>query len=337
MKKLLLFIFCCSLFYTSFSQSRPINKLTLETTYSYVEIKESLRDFIDKEDRPSYFDDAFFNNLLKKILQDKNYSDKEKVQLFYLMQKKLGFAFVGINYLPPKLNYFNFFKGEILTWQKTRASLKALNINPSHFLKIADSAFSKDPILSSNALLLAMLVNPDISYKKVVQYSKGEVILKSKYPDIFNHMVCLCAGIKQDSVMIENLVNNVLNFKKESQIEDALCALYAKPNSVVTIKDYILKEQNPENDLAIQTALCALGSIVPDATLKKSIKSFISETKEPWKKEILKNILNDKVPFNYSLANPLQIVTKKWEGIILSLYTDGALISNGALLEFDPN
>jgi hypothetical protein len=337
MKNLLLFVFCCSLYYTHFSQSRPINKLTLETTYSYVEIKESLRSFIDKEDRPSYFDDVYFNNLLKKILQDKNYTDKEKVQLFYLMQKKLGFAFVGINYLPPQQNYFNFFKGEIITWQKTRASLKILNIDPSKFLAIADSAFSKDPILSSNALLLAMIVNADASYEKLVHYSKEETINKSKYPDIFNHMVCLCAGIKQDSVIENNLVHNVLHFKKESQIEDVLCALYAKPNSVVTIKDYILKEQNPENDLAIQTALCALGSIVPNATLKKGIKNFISETKEPWKKELLKNILNDKVPFNYSLAHPLQVVTKKWEGIVLSLYTDGALISNGALLEFDPN
>ena len=93
MKNITLIFLFLLLSIKSYSQGRPINKLTLETTYSYVEIHKSLRDLIEQADKSSYFDDAFFNSLLKKIILDKQFTDEEKVQLFYLMQKKLGFAF----------------------------------------------------------------------------------------------------------------------------------------------------------------------------------------------------------------------------------------------------
>src|SRR5688572_22900205 len=90
----------------AFSQLRNVNKLTLESTYSYTDIHKSIRDLVDGHDKSSYFDDDFFNNMLKKIIADKQFSDKEKVQIFFLMQKKLGFAFFGVAYIPPKQNYF---------------------------------------------------------------------------------------------------------------------------------------------------------------------------------------------------------------------------------------
>src|SRR4051812_13727466 len=98
---------------SALAQGRNINKLTLETTYSYNEIHKSLRDLVDNVKRENYFSDAFFNGMLKKILLDKQFTAKEKVQLFYLMQKKLGFAFVGVNYLPPKQNYYIFHMGKV--------------------------------------------------------------------------------------------------------------------------------------------------------------------------------------------------------------------------------
>jgi len=337
MKKTTLILLFITLFAKIFSQGRPINKLTLETTYSYMEISKSLRDLIDQADKPSYFDDEFFNSLLKKIIADKQYTDKEKVQLFYLMQKKLGFAFVGVNYLPPKQNYFNFYMGEVVTWQKTKTSLKDLNYDVTHLLALVDSNWKRDPIIASNALLLATILNPLRMTKALQHYSEGQLILEAKNPGIFNHYVCLSTGITQDTIMRANLIKNVMSFKAETFIEDALCAIYSKNSPVSSIKDYILMEQNPQNDLSIQTALCALSAKVPAATFEKSVKSFIDEAKEPWKKDLCKNILANKIPFNYSIADKEQIGTKKWEGVTLSLYNDGALMSNGALLEFDPN
>lgn len=336
MKKTVLILFS-ALNLSLFCQVRNINKLTLETTYSWVEIHQSLRDLIDKADRSSYFDDDFFNSTLKKIIQDKQFSDKEKVQLFYLMQKKLGFAFVGLNYLPPKQNYFMFHAGEAITWDKTRSTLKDLNYSIRNFIMLVDSNLKRDAILSSNALLLATLLNPDSAASKLEYYSQAEVILQSKNPDIFNHYVCQSASVKQSPVIVANLVKNIMTFKTETFIEDALCALYVKNNPVSTIKTYILQEQNPQNELAIQTALCALEVKVPTATFEKSVKSLVSESKEKWKKELCKAIAAHKIPFNYDLANKEQIVTKTWEGVTLSIYKDGVLLSNGALLEFDPN
>ena len=336
MKKTVLILFS-TLSLNLFCQVRNINKLTLETTYSWVEIHQSLRDLIDKADRSSYFDDDFFNSTLKKIIQDKQFSDKEKVQLFYLMQKKLGFAFVGLNYLPPKQNYFMFHTGEAITWDKTCSTLKDLNYNIRNFMTLVDSNLKRDAILSSNALLLATLLNPDSAAKKLEYYSQAEIILQSKNPDIFNHYICQSTAVKQSPVIVANLVKNIMTFKTETFIEDAFCALYAKNNPVRTIKTYILQEQNPENELAIQTALCALEAKVPAATFEKSVKSLVSESKEKWKKDLCKAIAASKIPFNYNLANKEQIVTKTWEGVTLSIYKDGVLLSNGALLEFDPN
>ncbi|WP_317898983.1 hypothetical protein [Aurantibacillus circumpalustris] len=337
MKKFLVLFFCFAAFSKYICQVRPINKLTLETTYSYTEIDKKLRDVIDEADKPSYFDDAFFNSLLKRIVSDKQYSDKEKTQLFYLMHKKLGFAFVGVNYLPPKQNYFTFFLGEVITLQKTAFLLRSLNYNVNELLVIVDSTAKRDAVIASNALLLATVLNPKAVLEKLHKYSLGEEIQSVKHPDIFNHYVCLSAAISQDTIITANLISNILGFKTEAQIEDALCALYAKNNPVSTIKDYIMGENNPENNLAIQTALCALAVKVPEATFEKSVKSFAKEASEKWKKDLFKDLASNKTPFNYSISDPEQIVTKKWEGIVLSFYTDGGLISNGNLLEFDPN
>jgi hypothetical protein len=337
MKKifLLVLLLCAGLF--GFTQTRNINKLTLETTYTMVEINKSLRDLIDQGDKSSYFDDDYFNTLLKTILTDSKWSEKEKVQLFYLMQKKLGYAFVGINYLPPKHNFYMFHVSETYTWLKTKSTLKSLNYNINKLIELVDSNLTKDAIIASNALLLATILNPDSISKKLEYYLNSKTILTSKSPNIFNHYVCMSASLYQNPAIVSSLTKNILAFQDACLIEDAICALYSKNNPVGFIKEYFLSEKKQRNALALQTALCVLEKKVPPATFEKSVKSFYSESKEKWKKELCKNILDKKVTLNYSLSNNEQIVTKTWENVTLSLYTDGALISNYTLLEFDPN
>lgn len=319
------------------AQERPINKLTLETTYSYVEIHKSLRDLIDEAKKDSYFQDDFFNDLLRKVLVDKRFTEVEKVQLFYLMQKKIGYAFVGTDYLPPQQNYFNHHSAKVITWQKTKTGLKDLNYNVSTLLKLVQDNLNKDNVLASNALLLASLLNTDSVSIKLNTYSKAEFILQTKNPDIFNHSVCMCASLIQSDQTTSNLIANIKSFKSECMIEDAFCALYSKNNPVATIRDYILLEKNPLNDLSIQTALCALANRVSPATFQKSLESLRKETKEKWKTELCSKILSKSIPFNYSMANKDQLVTKNWDNVQVSLYIDGVLISNGTLLEFDAN
>lgn len=337
MKRILFLLAFIAVNSLCYPQGRTINKLTLEATYTFVEIKKPLRDLVDQADKPAYFEDDFFNGQLKKAIADKQYTDKEKVQVFYLMMKKLGFAFAGINYMPPKQNYLQFFTGELITLQKTRNSLRELNYNTTHLLALADSCLGSDPLLASNALLLATLLQPDNSVKALEKYSQSEVILQARNPDILNHYVCLSAALKQTPEITANLAKNILSFRTEEWIEDALCALYVRNNPVSTIREYILAETDPKNDLSIQTALCALLSKVPQATFEKSLKEFISESREKWKKELCRNILANKIPFNYSLANEEQVVLKLWNGVTLSTYSDGSLISNGSLMEFEPN
>src|SRR4051812_10813530 len=84
-----------------FSQNKTCDKGAINKSYSHASIYGALTTLIDKPSKANYFGDDFFNDLLQKIVLDKKFSDKEKVQLFYLMQKKIGYAFSGVAYLAP--------------------------------------------------------------------------------------------------------------------------------------------------------------------------------------------------------------------------------------------
>jgi len=331
---LLICLLCTSVFY--FGQVRPVNKNTLASTYSQVEIKQSLRDLIDKEKKESYFSDDFFNNYLSQILQNKQYSAKEKVQLFYLMQKKLGYAFVGVNYLPPKQNYYIFHLSKMLVLQKTMDAIVDAKQDANLFLDLVD-AKNVDPIVSSNALLLATLIDKSKTAVVLRKLADGESILKSKYPTIINHYVCLSASLINDSIVMKKIKANIFAFKQECMIEDAFCAYYAKPAPLSVIKDYVMAEADPVNDLAVQTAMCVLFTKISDNAFQQNVRNLSQKAKEPWKKELLEKMANAQIPFNYQLTTADQLATKVWDKIQVSNYSDGLLISNGDLLEFDPN
>lgn len=331
---LILLLASCSVF---FAQVRPANKLTLQKTYYMSQISQTLRDYVDKHEKTAYFNDAFFNERLKEIVLNKSFSDKEKAQLFYLMQKKIGFAFVGSDYIPPAQSYFTHHSGKLYLMQATKKILKDLNYNVSGLLRLADSTLKIDNILSGNALLLASLLNTDKITKKLETYTKPTVILGAKNPEIFNHYVCMSASISQNSVVAANLNQSLLTFKREGMLEDVFCALYSRDNFVSIMKHYILAEKNPENELAIQTALCALAAKVPVASYKKSIETLIKESKEEWKTKMCQDLLDNKIPYNYGLSSAENFVNKLWDGVTETQYADGTMILNGVLMEFDPN
>lgn len=319
------------------SQTRPANKLTVEKTYYMSKIAKPLRDYIESFNKDDFFKDDFFNDLLKKIVTDKKYSEREKAQLFYLMEKKVGYSFAGLEYLPPLQSYFTYHTGKTFILQNTAKTLKDLNYNINGLLQVADSNRTKDAILTGNALLLATILNSVAVTKKLEFYTLTETINASRHPDIFNHYACMSASIAQNTVVTGNLTRNLMSFSQNGMLEDVLCAIYSKDNFVTTMKVYILGEKNPNNDLAIETALNALAAKVPKASVEKSIKSLIVSAREPWKVQLCKDLLDGKIPFNYRLTSKDQLVNKSWDGVSATVYTDGTMIINGSLMEFDPN
>lgn len=328
----LLLLSCAGLF----AQSRPANKLTVEKTYFMSAISPALRGAVDRFDKESYFNDAFFNNMLKKIVLDVRYNEKEKAQIFYLMLKKVGYSFVGVDYLPPKQTYFSHHSGKMYIFQETKKCLKDVHYNINGLIQVVDSNLKKDAVLSGCALLLADLLNSEAALKKLEKYTQGTIIMTAKNPDIFNHYVCMCSSIAQNTVVSANLTKNLYTFKNEAMLEDVFCAIYSRDNYVSLMKDYILSEKNPKNELVIQTALCALASKVPIASYNKSVGSLVTEAKEEWKVELCKKMLNGDIPFRYALSSRDQLVTKLWEGVSETEYADGIMIINNNVMEFDP-
>ena len=309
----------------------------MQTTYSQVDISKSLRDYIDQQKREDFFNDDYFNTFLKDVLEDKSRSGQEKVQLFYLMLKKIGYAFVGVNYLPPKQNYYVFHLTKIAVLERTMNFLQASKIDVAPFLALTDEFKTNDPVISSNALLLAMLINPEKTTKILYKMTLASTIQRSKNPVISNHYACLAASLASDTVVTANLKANLFALKKEAMLEDVICALYSKQGPLATIKEYILKETNEMNDLAIQTALCVLQTKVSPAAFPQNVKSISAAATEPWKKQVLDDVFNKKYPYTYLLTADDTVTKKAWDGVQMSIYLDGTLISNNTLLEFDPN
>jgi hypothetical protein len=257
--------------------------------------------------------------------------------MFFLMQKKIGFAFVGAEYIPPKENYYTYHSGKIYTYQKTKLNLKTLNYSAAALLRVVEVNLLKDVIVAGNALLLAALLNTDSVVQKMEEYSKYDAIMSTVKPDIFNHYVCLAASIVQDSVVVKNLTSNLKTFTSPELKEDVLCALYSKNNPVSLIGEYIITEGSPTNSLTVQTALCVLAAKLPPASFQKNVKRLSIDAKDKWKADLCKSALANKNPFNYALSSSDQLVTKKWDGVIITPYADGSLITNGTIVEFDPN
>jgi hypothetical protein len=314
-----------------------VDKATLQNTYSYTEIHPSLRAVVDEAGKSEYFNDEFFNAKLKKIISSRAFTEKEKVQMFFLMQKKIGFAFFGVEYLPPKQNYFEYHSGKIYTYQKTKLALKDLNYDVLSMLRLVDSNITRDPIVASNALLLAALLNSDSTVSRVAYWSDANRILASGNPGIFNHYVCLSASILQNAQVAAHLSDNMSLFKDCGMIEDAICALYSKNNPVSEIRKYLLMEKNPTNALAVQTAICVITMKLPSASSQLNIKTLITDVQEKWKADILRDELNNKIPYHYKLASANLLVTKNWKGATVKQFADGILVNYGAVQEFDPN
>ena len=336
MKKQFLFILLIASTFTGYSQTRAANKLTVEKTYFMTAISPALRGAVDRFDKESYLNDAFFNNMLRKIVMDVRYNEKDKAHIFYLMLKKIGYSFVGADYLPPRQTYFSHHSGKMYIFQETKKSLKDLHYDIKGLIQVVDSNLKKDAVLSGSALLLADLLNSEASIKKLEKYTQGNLILSAKNPDIFNHYVCMCSSIAQNTVISSNLTKNLYTFKNASMLEDVFCAIYSRDNYVSLMKEYILAEKNPKNELVIQTALCALASKVPVASYNKSVGTLVAEAKEEWKVELCKKMLNGDIPFHYALTSKDQLVSKLWEGVVETDYADGIMVINANVMEFDP-
>jgi hypothetical protein len=335
MRRILVLLLLCPV--VAFSQVRPINKLTLQKTYTEKEIAGPLKALVSQANKEAYFNDDFFNEQLKKFMADKNLTEKDKVHLYYLMLRKIGYAFTGVEYIPPAIDYFAYHAGKVDVFNKTRVALKDLNYDISGLCAIVDSNRTKDIVLSSNAILLATILSPSKIIHKLENWTKPEVVNSSANPAIFHHYTCLAASIIQTPIILTRLQGCLATCKSQAMIEDVFCAIYSRNNPVSIIKEFILKEHSEKNQLAILTALCALHLRVPEASFNQSVQELLKSAKEAWKVQLIQSVLEKKIPYNYTLSSKDHVVLKPWEGVQVTNYADGTFMITTGIIEFDPN
>lgn len=319
------------------AQVRPINKNTLNNTYTVKQIPAGLVATIDATVRAEYFKDDFYNTTLSGILSNSKYTTREKTWLFYLMQKRIGYGFVGVEYLPPDLNYYDFMSGKIKVYTATRQSLAAIKGDPKPFIALGDSLMATDVVLAGNAYLLAQLLDSKTTNHHLTQLLASGKLLTNKFGFVLNHYVCIALAIAQDDKNADVLKKCLDTYSHPEMIEDVFCALYSRQAPVALIRKYILREVDPKNEVAIQTALCALAAKVPEASFKESLTSLSKEVKEEWKKKIIERALNNGEIQLYMLTKKDQVVIKIWKGVEFTEYTDGHFVFINGFMEFDAN
>lgn len=319
------------------AQVRPINKNTLNNTYTVKQIPSKLQAVIEATPRAEYFKDSFYNSTLSAFIFNPAYSHREKVWLFYLMQKKLGYGLVGVEYLPPDINYYDFMAGKAKLYIATKQTLHQSKTDAKAFVALGDSVLNSDVILACNAYLLAQLIDSKSTNTHLLQLISSGKVAAHQYAFIVNHYLCLALAISQDDKNTNVLKKCLETYTHPEMIEDVLCALYVKQAPVSLIKNYILREVNPKNEVAIQTALCALAAKVPEASFKESLNSLSKEVKEDWKKKIIDRALSNGEIQLYMLTKKDQIVIKLWQGVEFTEYADGQFVFIKGLMEFDPN
>jgi len=319
------------------AQVRPINKNTLNNTYTVKQVPSHLQAIIEATPRAEYFKDNFYNATLSAFIANAKYNTREKVWLFYLMQKKLGYGLAGVEYLPPDINYYDFMTGKTKLYLATKQALQQSKADAKAFVALGDSVFNSDVILACQAYLLAQLIDTKSTNPHLLQLISSGKVTAHKYPFIVNHYLCLAIAIAQDDKNSHVLKKCLETYTHPEMIEDVLCALYVKQAPVSLIKKYILHEANPKNEVAIQTALCALAAKVPEASFKESLTSLSKEVREDWKKKIIERALNNGEIQLYMLTKKDQIVIKIWQGVEFTEYADGQFVYINGFMEFDPN
>ncbi|MCK5707541.1 MAG: hypothetical protein KAI43_07785 [Candidatus Aureabacteria bacterium] len=325
MHKIKLFLFFIFLVFISLITSRTVyTEIAPPEARNAQKVLERSQNIVDKFPVNDLIKDAYFINRLKQIINSSVLNDDEKVDAFYLMLKKIKWSFSGIVIIPPRSNYFNTYKGFIGTYFYYQKELKKLNYNVSKMLFIAKKDYKTNVVHSSNALLLAALLDPKTTKKQIEVFLKYETIMNAQVPDILLHHVCLASVLTKDLKTVSQLANFLNKDLTEEGSEDVLCTM-----GIFTSKTFInrtirfLKNfENMEHDLTAETAMVILRKRLDENDFQKIMAKLLNTNIKL--KKIYEALRNNK--FITIRKMDEKNFYKSWDDFDIVIYEDGMLI-----------
>ena len=177
---------------------------------------------------------------------------------------------------------------------------------------------------SSNALLLAALLDPKTTKKQIEVFLKYETIMNAQVPDILLHHVCLASVLTKDLKTVSQLANFLNKDLTEEGSEDVLCTM-----GIFTSKTFInrtirfLKNfENMEHDLTAETAMVILRKRLDENDFQKIMAKLLNTNIKL--KKIYEALRNNK--FITIRKMDEKNFYKSWDDFDIVIYEDGMLI-----------
>jgi len=290
--------------------------------------EKSIQKTRDYSDAKLIVNDEYFIQCLRSILDDTTLSDEEKIYGFYLLQKKIGWAFCGTAYIPSRKNYCMVFSGYVGVYAKTRQKLEPMNYDVASFCRIAQKNLSTNSVLSANAIFLASMLNPKASQKDLRELLDYKSVQSAQVPDIMNHYLCL-ASIFTIGDQVERLGRNLELISSEEAKEDIICILhvYQDQEAWEPIKRFMSTVTDSHYGTALETAFFALMRRMQKEEFQLMIDDLILRSVDSWKKGTLIKLMNNEIPYYSSGSKPDQNFIKVWDSFNITIYDDAYLIS----------
>jgi len=234
-----------------------------DRTPSY-EVAQAARDFVGRFERQELFDDDTFIRTLRELARS-DLPPEAKADAFILMQERLGWLFAGAARLFPNQGYAQTAAAMLSTYiQYQEAMPKDLDVEP--LLDLAKTARADHPFRSSNALLLATILNHEQAKPAVREAIDFEAIQAAPVPPIDLHNLAFAAALTRDDGIVLELLGLLPKIPGEENREDVIVAtvIYREFQPLQhALREFVKREIPNQYDRSIQTALIVLAFTEP--------------------------------------------------------------------------
>lgn len=285
--------------------------------------KKSLA-FIAKHTPENLAKNAYFIRAFRDLVQNTKMNATEKALGFFLMKRSFGWGFDGTRYIPPGASYYKAFQGEVIFHYRISQASADLAINVDSLLDLAQNKYKEDVLLAGNALLLATILDKKKASKTVHSFLAMSKIKQAQVPEILHnyvsHSILFVINADDIKILTQNL--NQLKPKESKEEIITILAIYPAPSSIEAITKYVCSEDDPNNNLAIETSILALKNALPTSKLKATVQEIRSHIKGTWKEKIFNQIIN-----STSNHDSVEGSLKSWSFASLTIYQNGVMVT----------
>ncbi len=295
-------------------------------------VSKKSAELISPLDRALLSQDNYFIKTLTSILENKDLSEADKVDAFYLMLKKIKWQFTGTFKLPPNYTYFKIFRGTASTFLMYQRSLQLRKYNVSGLIDIVRSDCNTNVVRCSNALLLSSMLNPEATGSVLGELIDPEKLAKSQVPPILVHHLSLAVVLSKKHLTAAELGDIAHKIPIEESQEDILCGL-SMFNSELTqskIKKFLYDVVNQKFDSSVETGLLILFESLDSQSFDSFYSGLIDSVKDSERKKTLTKYNYKKIKEASLGGTTPRGWTKLWDGYNVTVYDDGLYITYGS-------